>query len=278
MLRTSAVLLSLLFASTAFAQEEGLSPVKFRGGEFKFTRNADDEISVTFDGKEIYHNYYVTFDRVVKIDDTDVALLSGGDGGNACGLTTLIVTRPDDKADPKVETVGDGCAGAPDAAVAAHEIQFVPYLRPGQTAVVQNWTPEKGLTQSGALTFLPAPNTSWATLDAKTIHHPYTLFDNADVYKTAKEALGDRFDDVIIGLDVSGDPEIVEGKSIITQGCQAHNCGGADSFFAVDIVNHTIYAAKQLNETENQYWPEDLDQWPEPFQKAAKDWKPTEAP
>ena len=101
MLRTSAVLLSLLFATSSFAQEDGLPPEKFRGGEFNFTRNADDEISVTFDGKEIYHNYYVTFDRIVKIDDTDVALLSGGDGSNACGLTTLIVTRPEDKADAK---------------------------------------------------------------------------------------------------------------------------------------------------------------------------------
>ena len=277
MLRTSAIFIALLFASTAFAQED-LPPVKFRGGELKFTRNADDEVSITFDGKEIYHNYYVTFDRTVKIDDTDVALISGGDGGNACGLTTLIVTRPDENADLKIVKVGDECQGAPDAAVAAHEIQFVPYLRPGQTAMVQNWTPEKGLTQTGALTFLPAPNTGWTTLDPKAIDHPYTLFDNADVYKAAKDLLGDRFDDVIIGLDVAGPPEVVEGKSIITQGCQAHNCGGADSFFAVDLASHAIYAGKQLNETENQYWPEDIDKWPEPFQKAVKDWKPTEAP
>ncbi len=278
MLRTSATMLALLISTASFAQGDLPAPVKFHGGEFAFTRNADDEVSVTFDGKEIYHNYYVTFDRIVKIDETDVALLSGGDGGSACGLSTLIVTRTDDKADVKTVKVGDECGGAPDAAVAAHEIQFVPYLRPGQTAIVQNWTPEKGLTQTGALTFLPTPDTSWATLNAKAIDHPYTLFDNTDVYKTAKEVLGDRFDDVIIGLDVAGPPEIVDGKSIITQGCQAHNCGGADSFFAVDLVTRTIYAGKQLNETENQYWPEDLDKWPEPFQKAAKDWKPTEAP
>ena len=277
MLRTSATLIALLFASASYAQED-LPPVKFRGGELKFTRNADDEISITFDGKEIYHNYYVTFDRTVKVDDTDVALISGGDGGNACGLTTLIVTRPDENADLKIVKVGDECKGAPDAAVAAHEIQFVPYLRPGQTAVVQNWTPEKGLTQTGALTFLPTPNTGWATLDPKAIDHPYTLFDNADVYKAAKDLLGNRFDDVIIGLDVAGPPDVVEGKSIITQGCQAHNCGGADAFFAVDLASHAIYAGKQLNETENQYWPEDIDKWPEPFQKAVKDWKPTEAP
>ncbi len=277
MLRTSAVLFALLYAITSFAQEDLPAPVKFRGGEFKFARNADDEISVTFDGKEIYHNYYVSFDRIVKIDDTDVALLSGGNGDNVCGLATLIVTRRDDKALPKIDVAGADC-GAPDAAVAAHEIQFVPYLRPGQTELVQNWTPEKGLGQSGSLSFVPAPGTSWATLDLKSIDHPFTLFNNADVYKAAKELLGDRFDDVIIGLDVSGEPKIDDGKSIITQGCQAHDCGGADSLFAVDVANHTLYVAKQLNETENQYWPEDVDKWPEPFQKAAKDWKPTEAP
>lgn len=268
MLRAFALLLSLTFSTSAFAQEELPAPVKFGSGEFTFARGEDDEIALSFDGKELYRNFYVGFQQLAKVEDTEVALFYGSDGGNACGPAQLIVTLPESSPEPKLEIVGKDC-GAPDPAVSRYRIAFVPfYAAPGRPEPLLVWTPAGGLIRMGEIHFLPQDNTSWANVDPSKAADPSALFDNRDVYDSASALLGDKLGEVVFGLSVSGPPEIIGGKFVAAYGCQPHACGGANAFFGIDLDKRQVYAANRISDQPEQFWPADFAGWPQELRQA----------
>ena len=267
MLRAFAILSGLVVSSTAFAQAELPAPVKFGDGEFTFTRVEDDETAVSYKGIELYRNYFISFGGIVKVEEKDVALISGGDGGNACGPAYLIVTLPADEPDPKVETVGSDC-GAPEPSVSSDRILFVPYVQPGKAELIQEWTPSKGLRQNGEIRFLPQPNTNWANFDASRADYAAQPFDNKDFYDTALALLGERLGEVAFGLSVAGPAEIIDKKYVAYSGCQPHACGAANAFIGVDLEKHAVYAANRISDKPEEFWPSDFKSWPDELQKA----------
>ncbi len=267
MLRTTALFLSFTLSTSAFAQSDLPAPVKFGDGEFTFTRVEDDEIAVSYNGIELYRNYYVTFERIVKVEDKEVALLSGFDGGNACGPARLIITLPEDEPDPMVETVGSDC-GAPEPSVSSDRILFVPYVQPGNSELIQEWTPSKGLRQNGEIQFLPQPETNWANFDAAKAEYAAQLFDNKDLYDAAQALLGDRLGEVVFGLSVSGPAQIIDKAYVAVSGCQPHACGAANAFFGVDLEKQAVYAANRISDKPEEFWPSDLMTWPEALRNA----------
>ena len=267
MIRLISVLFALSFSTLAFAQDELPAPVKFGDSEFTFSRVEDDEIALSYNGTELYRNFFLSFDKIVKVEGQDVALFSGGDGGNACGPASLIIYIPQNAPDPKMETVGADC-GAPDAAITDQRIVYVPYLRPGGTEIVQSWTPSNGLSQYGEITFTPQPKTNWASFKPGAAQHPYDVFDNKDIYDAAESLLGPAFDEVILGLSVSGEPQLIDNKYVAASGCQPHACSVAESFFGIDLEKHAVFAANRLSNVPEQFWPADFKSWPLPLQKA----------
>ena len=261
------VLMAVLSSSLSLAQEDLPSPVKFGDGEITFERGEDEEIAVSFNGQEIYRNYFVLFDRLVKVGSTDVALLLGGEGGNACAPSTLIITQPEGSVDAKVDMVGADC-GSPPAAVGADEILFVPYLVPGAKAKVEGWTPDGGIEIKGEISFLPKEGSTWANLDPEKADHPNVLLDNAEVYAAAQELVGDRFSELITVLGVAGAPEIIDGNYIAAPGCQAHACGLANGFLGLDLDKKTVFAATKYADSAATLWPSDIAVWPEALKKA----------
>lgn len=256
----------LIAVLPALAQEDIPAPVKFGDSEIIFARGEDEEVTVSYKGTELYRNYYVSFDRIVKLAGEDVALLSGGDGGNACGANSLIVTLPADAVDAKLEVIGD--CGAPEPAVTLNEIYYVPYLMPGAVETLRSWSPSTGLIDVGKVAFAPKQGTNWSNFDAKAVDGPWGLFDNADVYAAGQALLKDKFAEVIIGLSVSGNPEIINGKFVAASGCAPHACGGQNGFFGIDLEKHQVYGASRIADTSETFWPSDLKTWPEPLQKA----------
>jgi hypothetical protein len=181
MLRAWTPFLALILSAASFAQEGLPAPVKFGDGEFTFARGEDDEVALLYDGKEIYRNFFVDFNQIAKVEDTDVALFSGSGGGNQCAPAQLIVTLPSDRPDPKLEIIGEEC-GAPDPAVSRYRIAFVPfYAAPGRPEPLLIWTPLGGVIRMGEIRFLPQDNTSWANFDPSKAADPSALFDNEDV-------------------------------------------------------------------------------------------------
>lgn len=266
-MRLSLPALFLMMAMPAVAQEDIPAPVKFGDAEITFARGEDEEIAVSYNGQEIYRNYYVAFDRIAKVEDKDVAILSGGDGGNACSPATLIVTVPDNSPDAKVEIVGEDC-GAPQPAVNANEILFVPYLVPGAKALVQSWAPSTGLVTVGEMSFLPKAGSNWASLDVKALDTPHALLANADIYAATQALTRDKFDELVLLLSVSGTPELIDGKYISAFGCQPHACGAANGFLGLDLEKKTVFASTRYSDQPETLWPADLKTWPLPLQKA----------
>ncbi len=266
-MRLPGLFLLLALNVPAGAQEDIPAPVKFGDGEITFARGEDEEIAVTFNGQEIYRNYFVVFDRVVKVGETDVALLLGGDGGNACGPATLIVTQPEGAVDAKVDVAGEDC-GAPSAEVTPNEILFVPYLVPGAKDKVQSWTPDGGLTVKGEIAYVPKEGSNWGNLDPAAADHPFGLLGNADVYAAAQTLTGDKFDELVLLLGVAGPPEILDKKYVSAPGCQAHACGVANGFIGLDLEKKQVFAATKYSDAGATLWPADVASWPEPLKKA----------
>ncbi|MDH6231382.1 hypothetical protein M2281_001954 [Mesorhizobium soli] len=253
-----AAALLIAAGTSAFAQDEKPTVIPFAGGKLTIKQTKEQEKVLAFNGKELAHNYVVLYDRTIELQGTKVALFSVGNGGNACGPSTVIVWKPAG-GELKTETVGKEC-GSPPAAVTQDGLFFVPYLRPGETAELQSWTPDEGLRVSGELAYVPQPGTSWADLDPAKATHPYDLFANSDFYEAAKKVLGDKLADVALALSVSGGLDRTANGIFYGSGCIPHSCGEGNGFVAFDPEAKAVYFAQQT-ETSPDAWPP-LDTWP----------------
>lgn len=258
-------------AGPALAQDELPEAQLFGDGELTFDRGEDNEIVLRYRGEELYRNQHVWFNRIANIEGQDVAILSGGDGGNACGPNALILSLPADSVEAKLDVIGE--CGSPEPAVTENEIYFVPYVRPGASLPVQSWTPSAGLVSVGMLHFEPKAGTSWANFDPAKVQGPWDMFDNADVYAAGKALLGERFSEVTQGLAVAGPPGLIDGNFLAGAGCAPHACGSTNAFFGVDIAAKAVFAAYRNEGKPDEFWPADFKAWPAQMQKAYEDSK-----
>lgn len=243
----------------AFAQDEQPKSIPFAGGKLTITETPDQDKILAFNGKELARNYVVFYDRTVELRGNKVVLFAVGDGGNACGTSTVIVWKPKGEALKSV-TVGADC-GAPPAAATSDTLYFVPYLRPGETADVQSWTPDEGVKLAGEMSFAPQPNTHWGDLESGKLEHPYDLFANADFYAAAQKVLDGKLQDVAMALSVAAEPERTQSGIIYGSGCIPHACGEGNGFFAVDPRAKAVWFAQQTDSSTPDAWPA-LDGWP----------------
>lgn len=256
--------LSLLAAMPALAQTAEPETHPFEGGTITITEKEDGEKDVTFDGRLLGSNYYVSYDQEVEVGGSKVALISLGDGGNACGPGTLIVWKNGEEVD--TDYVGEDC-GAPPAAVTPDKIYFVPYLLPGAKADVVTWSPTERLGLAGSLSYKPLPDTGWADLDTQAVEHMIDTFRNEAVYRAAKEMLGGELEGVVTGLIVGGAPETLPSGVIWANGCIPHACGGGDAFMAIDKEGRALYFAQQSDGDRPKTWPTAA-KWPDDIRAA----------
>jgi hypothetical protein len=258
-----------VMAVTAAWAQDAAAPEKypFEGGTLTITPTSDLDKVLAFDGKELARNYDVSLDRIVEVNGVKVALFAVGDGGNLCPPSTLIVWKPEG-ADIKSETVGGDCGGPSPAATTAG-IYFVPYLLPGASGDVREWTPDKGLQAVGHLSYAPEPGTTWDNLDPAKLDSITDALKNESVYEAAKKLLGDKLTDVTTGLLVGGGTESTASGAFYAAGCVPHDCGGADGFMAVDPKGHKLYFAQRADEGKIAAWPS-VKKWPADLRDAMK--------
>jgi hypothetical protein len=242
----------------AFGQTAEPEKFPFEGGTITIKETQSGEKEIAFDGRLLASNYFVFFDREVEVGGSKVALISVGDGGNACAPGTLIVWKNGDEVD--ADYIGNDC-GAPEPAVTGSRIYFVPYLLPGGTDNVIAWSPDERMTIGGLLTYVPQPDSRWPDLDLKSLRHMLDAFRNADVYQAAEASLGASLAEVVGGLEVGGGPETLPSGIVWSRGCIPHNCGGGDSFMAIDQAGQKLYFAQQSEGDTPKSWP-DAAGWP----------------
>jgi len=258
-----------LAATAAWAQDQPAAPEKypFEGGTLTITPTGDLDKVLDFDGKELARNYDLSLDRMVEVNGIKVALFAVGDGGNMCPPSTVIVWKPEG-AGIRSETVGGDCGG-PAPAATTTGIYFVPYLLPGASGNVREWTPEKGLQIVGELSYAPEAGTSWDDLDPAKLDSITDALRNESVYEAAKDLLGDKLTDVSTGLLVGGGTQSTASGAFYAAGCVPHDCGGADGFMAVDPKGHKVYFAQRADEGKIAAWPS-VKKWPADLRDAMK--------
>src|SRR5690606_7478819 len=216
-----------------------------------------------YDGEELARNYVVFFDRQVKLGETSVALFSVGDGGNACGTATVIAWKKNDALENAV--IGEDC-GAPPASVGETHLYFVPFLRPGETAALQSWSPEEGVRTAGDLSFTPQPETDWSDFKPETTEYVIDAFDNAAIYDAAKALLGGELAEVAGGLLAGGTAELTADGTVTGDGWLAHACGVSAGCMAIDPKDKKLSFAQQ-GDPQLRTWPA-LAAWPAPLKTA----------
>ncbi len=255
----------LLAPAMAHAQQAAPEEIPFEGGKFTIAETADLDKILAFDGKEIARNYVVYHDRTVTVGDRQVALFAVGDGGNACGPATVIAWKPEGS-EIRSDIVGEDC-GSPPAAVTGDSIYFVPYLIPGESGLVEVWSPDEGLKVAGTLTFTPQPGTQWSDLDSSGLENIIDALRNEAIYRDAEKLLGSSLTEVMTGLLVGGGPETLPSGFIYANGCVPHACGSADAFMAIDPKGKKLFFAQEGDKPEPQTWPA-LDTWPADLKQA----------
>lgn len=256
----SSTLFVLTFALLpAQAEETGVDPIPFAGGNFTIVENDNMEKVLSFNGQELTRGYYVAYNQTADIGGTEVALFEVGPGGNACGPQSFLVWKPEGEA-LKTAAAGDEC-GSPPPAISDYAIVFVPYLLPGTTGNAQIWTPDEGMKLAGILSYAPQPGTTWATLNTSEMLFLVDLFSNEEVFADAAALLGDRLGDYVIGLNVSDGFHELKSGIVYGSGCVPHACGSMDSFIAVDKAGRKLYFAQQNDAGGRDSWPP-LTDWP----------------
>lgn len=244
--------------SAAVAQDAEIS-VPFAGGTLTITETDDYEKVLSFEGKELARDYHVGFDRTVEVGGTEVALFAVGPGGNMCGPSSVIVWKLEDS---PLETARAGAdCGSPEPAISEGAIYFVPYLLPGDTKPVQQWTPESGLELAGTMSFTPQPDTGWDNLQPETLRYLVDVFSNAAVYEAASDMLSDELTYMATSLLVSDGIHQLTTDIAYGWGCVPHACGASNGFMAVDMANRKLYFAQQDGPDGQKTWPAE-EEWP----------------
>lgn len=254
----AALAMTVCAAMPVAAQSAEPESFDFADGKLTITETEDFDKVLAFDGKELARDYFVMFDRTATVGDTDVAFVSVGPGGNACAPATLMIWKPEG-GEITATSGGDGCE-TPSPALTDYDVFFVPYLMPGDSADVRIWNPQDGFRLHGRISFVPQPNTDWASFDPAAVGHPIDLFGNADIYAAALALTGDELSDVTMGLITAGKPDVTDAGVLYARGCVPHACGGSDGFIVVDKQAKAVFIAQQGEET--RYWPE-RSHWPE---------------
>lgn len=263
------LLAGFAFSVSAAMAQDATTSVPFAGGTLTITETDDGyEKVLFFEGEELARDYYVGFDRTVDVGGTEVALFSVGPGGNMCGPSSVVVWKPAD-GPLKSARAGADC-GSPPPAISDRAIYFVPYLLPGESLPVQQWTPDSGLEIAGTMRFTPQPGTGWDDLNPETLPFLVDVFSNAAIYEAASEMLGDELTFMATSLLVSDgvhrlDPDIVYGW-----GCVPHSCGLSNGFMALDMVNRKLYFAQQDGPDGQKTWPAE-EEWPAEVRNAMHD-------
>jgi hypothetical protein len=262
-LRLTAILAVLAATSgPALSQAEDIA---FADGTIRIEETAEYDKIISFDGREIGRYHMVFFDRIVDVGGTDVALISVGPGGNACGANTLMVWM-DDNGDLKTDQLPGDC-GWPAPAVSDFQIVFVPWVGPGDELPVRSWTPEAGFSMAGTLRFAAEPGTGWTDLAADPAIYPVDYFYNEAFLAHASAILGGELQEYATGLSVASEMKEIGDGLYAETGCVPHDCGGADSLLVVDFNLRTAWFAQKRGNAVA-HWP-DLSDWPAPALDAA---------
>lgn len=262
--KTAIFTAALGMATTLGMADEVIGTVDFDGETITVTQTDDGEQVIALGERELGRNYFAGIDRVVEISGEPVALFYLGDGGNACGPSTLIIWR-NDEGDIETFDYTEGC-DTPAPSISDNGIHFVPYLNPGEERPLKRWSKYDGVETVGLIRFTPEPGTGWDTLAANPAGHPIDFFQNEEIYTLAAIALGDGLGAYVKGLQVASEPKRLQSGIVMASGCVPHNCGSADAFIAVDETGRALYMAQQ-NAGGYSHWPS-LDSWSEPALEA----------
>jgi hypothetical protein len=266
---TLATLLTVSSLAFGALADEVIETVDFDGEVITISQTDEGEQVISFGEQELGRNFFAGFDRVAEVSGMPVALFYLGDGGNACGPSTLIVWR-EDEATLQSLNYTEGC-NTPAPAISDNGILFVPYLSPGETRPLKRWSAPEGIRTMGNLSYTPELGTGWQDLAANPVGHPLDFFGNEAVYNSAASLLGDNLEQYAKGLRVASEPQTLQSGMIMASGCIPHNCGSGDAFIAVDTMGQTLYLAQQ-DGSGHKYWP-DLASWPAPALEALEIYK-----
>lgn len=260
-LLASAAALLALSTLPLMAQEEPAEPVAFAGGTLTVTPTPDELKILSFNGQELLRNFFINFIETATVGGRPVAFFEAGEGGNACGPELVAIWIKEGETAARADRLGDNGCSTGEPTIDPDTVRITPFVLPGETQAVRAWSPERGLYEDSTISFEPEEGSGWAQLDAAEIGHPMDLLANADIYAVAQTMLGSGLTEYARGLSVASEPEFIDERFIVGDGCVPHLCTVTDSFIAVDTKEHKLFVAQKADSKVAMVMPEKA-QWP----------------
>lgn len=249
--------------------DEKPAPVAFAGGTFTIARGDGEEpeerMVLAYEGKEIAHDFFISFNRIARVADIDVALFDLDSGGTGCIPKALIIWKPEGSTTLQSKRAEQDYCGTLSMAVADDAIYFMPYVPPaGDPKSILLWTPQDGLSTAGRLSFATEPNTGWNDIELPNGQNIVDAFSNEAVYKAAEKLLGDHLGNVAKSLLAGAGVKKTRSGASYGSGCVPHLCDiEGRGFMAVDVKNRALYfALRTSDKPEPKTWPV-LKNWPD---------------
>lgn len=250
----------------ALPAPEKSAPIAFAGGTFNIAEavgeEPDQEMVLAYEGKEIARDAFISFNRIAKVGDIDVALFYLDGGGSGCMPKPLMLWKTQDTATLQSAMADKEDCGTLSMAVADDAIYFMPSVMPDAPENVLLWTPQGGARTAGRLSFTPEPGTGWNDLDLSGGRSIVAAFTNEAVYGAAEKLLGDQIGNIATSLLITTSAQRTRSGIFYGSGNKPHASEDGRAFMAVDTKNKALYFAWSNASPEPRYWPA-LKDWPD---------------
>jgi hypothetical protein len=230
-----------LSASDLLASQDNLKVFAHR---LHIEHNEDTRVDeLLIDGKKVYENASLAFEKVTKIDGVGVVIGTTSIEGNLCGELYFVLSFRAKQRPKLYEPIGD-CKEV-SYEIGKKGIHFKTEASAGNDGGSWYWSASDGLKDVGAIKHVPDPNKGWKDLDAKKISHPHELMDYGEIASAIMSLLGKDSAKVLPLIAGTGAVEYKTGLLVGT-GCQPHECDSHQVLILADLKTKKIMLAWNL--------------------------------
>lgn len=183
---------------------------------------------------------YISLEEVATVDGTPSVVGQRSQGGNACEGSVFILSFPANAAvriDGPLEACNPG-----ETKIEAKQITVRVAPTPRSPGSQWTWLPSSGFGAEKSIAFAARQDDGWAALRSRSIDHPSSLLNYADLTQLIDVHLGRAKASFI---SISSGPGSAQYRSnlLIATSCRAHSCDDTSLLVVADIAGRQIFVA-----------------------------------
>ncbi len=214
--------------------------IRLFGHQVTITKRDDDQYSLKVGNREILKNYYIDIEEVHVVGGTPVAVGTSSGGGNACASAPFVISFPPGQK-ARLDGPLDSCMPV-NVDFSDDKLSFSTTPQPNIPGQKWEWTASAGIHEIDGEAFVPDTNKGWDQLRERSVTHPASLLEYAEVAAEINRLAGSdksMIDDILTGVG-SGE---FKGDLFVGTACTRHMCSDQEGIVVADLRSRTVYLA-----------------------------------